>query len=188
MGENRPGKRFARRSVYIATGFALLAVIAGFGVATLTITSGAALNGGGEYHATNGITWWTETDVGVSVQPTVLPIAVSQVVGTPTVLAAAAANYGVNAPVANDVAQYWHFSEAAGATVNTELEISFTVSTGAGPTITTVTVYIETQATTPAGAITFSFYYDLGSAAAATITLNSVTEIAQQCSAVGTCP
>ena len=73
-------------------------------------------------------------------------------------------------------------------TVNTELELSFTLSTGVGPTITTVTVYVVTQAAVPGAPVTFGFYYDLGSAAAATIQLNSVTEIAQQCSAVGTCP
>jgi hypothetical protein len=174
--------------VYIATGFALLAVVAGFGMAAFTVTQGPALAGGGEYHATSAIAFWTETDVGVSVQPTVLPTLLSALVATPTVLAAAAANYGVNAPTAGDIGQFWKFTEAAGATVNTELELSFTVSTGAVPTVTTQTVYIETQAVAPAGALVFSFYYDLGSAGAGTITLNSVTEIAQQCSAVGTCP
>jgi|HubBroStandDraft_1064217.scaffolds.fasta_scaffold01074_9 hypothetical protein len=186
MGNTKPGKRFARRTVYVATGFALLAVIAGFGMAAFTVTSGPALNGGGEYHATNAIAWWAETDVGVSVQPTALPATASNVVGTPTVLAAAAANYGINVAVANDVSQFWKFTEAAGATANTELELSFSVNTAAG--ITTITSYVETQAAPPAGGATFSFYFDLGSAATATITLNSVTEIAQQCGAVGTCP
>jgi hypothetical protein len=188
MGNNEPGKRFARKSVYVATGFALLAVIAGFGMAAFTIQQGSAITGAGAYNGANPITWWTESGVGVSVQPTVLPTTLSGVVGTPTVLAAAATNYGVNTAVANDVAQIWRFTEAAGATASTELELSFTVSTGAGPTVTTVVAYVETQATPPAGGATFTFYYDLGSASAGTITLNSVTEIAQQCSAVGTCP
>lgn len=56
------------------------------------------------------------------------------------------------------------------------------------PTVTTVTVYVETQATVPATAQTFTLYYDLGSPATATITLNSVTQLGEQCSAVGTCP
>ena len=186
MGNTTTGKRIARRTVYIATGFALLAVVAGFGLAAFTVTSGPALAGGGEYHATNAIAWWTESDVGVSIQPTPLPTTASGVVGTPTVLAAAATNYGINAAVAGDVSQYWKFTEAVTATVSTELELAFTVSTGAG--VSSLTVYAETQVTIPGAAVTFSFYYDLGSAAAGTITLNSVTEIAQQCSAVGTCP
>jgi hypothetical protein len=188
MVNTNAGRSFPRRTVYVATAFALLAVVAGFGIAaSFTVTSGPALAGSGEYHATNSIAWWTESDVGVSVQPTVLPTAASATVGSPTVLVAGT-NYGVNAPVANDVSQYWRFTEATTVTINTELELSFTVSTGAGPTITTLTVYIETQAAAPGAAVVFGFYYDLGNAVTTTITLNSVTEISQQCSVVGTCP
>jgi hypothetical protein len=188
MGGTKPGKRFARRTVYVATGFALLAVVAGFGMAAFTIQQGPAINGAGIANGANAITWWTESGVGVSVQPTVLPAVVSGLVGTPTVLAAVATNYGVNAPVLNDVAQEWKFTEATGAAASTELELSFTVSTGVVPAVTTLIVYVETQAAPPAGGATFTFFYDLGSPGAGTITLNSVTEIAQQCSAVGTCP
>jgi aryl-phospho-beta-D-glucosidase BglC (GH1 family) len=188
MVNTNTGRSFPRRTVYVATAFALLAVVAGFGIAaSFTVTSGPALAGSGEYHATTSIAWWSETDVGVSVQPTALPTTASATVGSPTVLVAGT-SYGVNAAVANDVAQYWKFSEATTVSVNTELEVSFTVSTGAGPTITTLTVYIETQAVAPGAAVTFGFYYDLGNAVTTTITLNSVTEISQQCSAVGTCP
>jgi len=186
MGSTKPGKRLARRTVYVATGFALLAVIAGFGMAAFTVTSGAALNGSGEYHATNAIAWWTESDVGVSIQPTALPATASNVVGTPSLLPGVAASYGVNTAVAGDVSQFWKFTESAGATASTELELSFTVNTAAG--VTTITSYVETQAAPPGAGATFTFYFDLGSAGAGTITLNSVTEIAQQCSAVGTCP
>jgi hypothetical protein len=186
MGNTKPGKRFARRTVYVATGFALLAVIAGFGMATFTIQQGAALNGSGEYHGTGAIAWWTESDVGVSIQPTALPVTLSTVVGTPTVLAAASTSYGVNLAVANDVAQFWKFTEAVGAAASTELELSFTVNSGAG--ISTITAFVETQVAPPVGGATYAFYFDLGSASTGTITLNSVTEIAQQCTAVGTCP
>jgi hypothetical protein len=182
-------KRLSRRTVYVATAFALLAVVAGFGfAASFTVTNGPAIAGGGVYHATNSIAWWTESGAGVGIVQTPLPATLSAAVGAPTVLAGAATAYGINAVTANDAGQYWRFSEATTATVNTELELSFTVSTGAGPTVTTVTVYVETQAAAPGAAITFTLYYDLGSPAAGTITLNSVTEIAQQCSAVGTCP
>ena len=184
----KPKKSLPRRTVYVATAFALIAVVAGFGMAAFTITNGPALSGSGTYHGTAAIAWWTETDAGVGIQPAVLPATVSGVVTAPTVLAGAAANYGVNAAVANDVAQYWKFSEATTAALNTELELGFTVSTGAGPTVTTLTVFVETQAGAPGAAITFTFYYDLGSPAGGTITLNSVTEISQLCSAVGTCP
>jgi hypothetical protein len=189
MVDTKPGKRFQRRTIYMATAFTLLAVVAGFGMAaSFTVTQGPALAGSGVYHSTNSIAYWTESSVGVGVQPTVLPTTASTTVATPTVLAAAATSYGINTAVANDVGQYWRFSEAITATANTELELAFTVSTGVAPVVTTLTVFVETQATIPAVATTFTFYYDLGSPATATITLNSVTEIAQACSAVGTCP
>ena len=189
MVTTKPGKRVLRRSIYLGTAIALLALVAGFGIAaSFTVIDGPALGGGGVYHATNAIPWWTETSIGVSVQPGALPPTVSGVVGAPTVLAGAAASYAINPAVANDVGQFWKFSESAGATASTELELAFTVSTGVVPVIASFTVYVETQVAPPGAATTFTFYYDLGSAAAGTITLNSVTEIAQQCSAVGTCP
>ena len=183
------GKRFARRTVYVATAFALLAVVAGFGIAaSFTITQGPALNGGGVYHATNSIAWWTESSAGVAVIQTPVPTTLSATATAPTVLPIAASSFAVTAATANDVGQYWKFSEAAGATASTELEIAFTVSTGATPTVTTTTVFVETQATSPGAALTFTIFYDLGSPAAGTITLNSVSELSQQCSTVGTCP
>ncbi len=182
-------KRFTRRTVYVATAFTLLAVVAGFGLAaSFTVTQGPAINGGGEYHATNSIAWWTEASAGVAVIQTPVPATLSATAATPTVLAGAATSYAVLAATANDVGQYWKFTEATTATVNTELEIAFTVSTGATPVVTTSIVYVETQAAAPGAAITFTIFYDLGSPATATITLNSVSELSQQCSAVGTCP
>jgi hypothetical protein len=173
----------------LGTAFALLAIVAGFGMAaSFTVTQGPVITGSGVYHATNAITWWTDTSESVAVQPTVLPATLSANPTAPTTLAAVATSYGVNPAVQNDVGQSWKFTEATSATAATELELAFTVSTGAAPVVTTLTVYVETQATIPATATVFTFYYDLGSPAAGTITLNSVTEIAQQCSAVGTCP
>ena len=189
MTNLRPERKYQRRTIYLATAFTLLAIVAGFGMAaSFAVTQGPAIQGSGVYHATNTIAWWTDGNDGVGVQPTALPATISATAATPTVLAAAATNYGVNAAVSNDIGQYWRFTEATTATANTELEVAFTVSTGVAPVVTTVVGYIETQATIPGVATTFTFYYDLGSPATATITLNSVTEIAQQCSAVGTCP
>jgi hypothetical protein len=189
MVTNSTPKRFPRRTVYVATAFTLLAVVAGFGLAaSFTVTQGPAIAGGGEYHATNSIPWWTESSAGIAIVQTPVPATLSGVVGTPTVLAGAAASYSINAATANDVGQYWKFSEATTVTVNTELELAFTVSTGAVPAVTTVIAYVETQAAAPGAAITFTLYYDLGSPATGTITLNSVSELVQECSAVGTCP
>ncbi len=189
MATNQKEKRFPRRTVYIATAFTLLAVVAGFGLAaSFTVTNGPGINGGGNYEATNAITFWTEASAGVAIIQTPVPATLSATITAPTVLAGAATTYSVNAATANDVGQFWKFTEAGGATASTELEIAFTVSTGTGPTVTTVIAYVETQTAPPAGATTFTIFYDLGSPAGGTITLNSVSELSQQCSAVGTCP
>jgi hypothetical protein len=177
-----------RATIWAATALAMVAVVGGWAMASLTISDGANENGGGAYHGAQSLTYWTEASVGLATEPSTLPTALSTTVTAPTTLAAAAANYAINAPVAGDVSHYWKFTESAGAPTGTEVEIQFTVSTGATPTVTSVTVFIETQGTAPTGAIAFTLYYDLGNPSSGTITLNSVTQIAQQCSAVGTCP
>jgi hypothetical protein len=180
--------RVGRKMVFLATALAMAAVLGGWALAAgITITTGNAETGAGAYHATNALTYFTESAVGLGSQPAGLTT-LSAVVATPTVLAAAATTYAINAPTAGDVVHFWKFTEAAGAPASTELELEFTVSTGAGPTVTQTTVYVETQAASPGAAIVFTLNYDLGNAATASITLDSVLEVSQQCSAVGTCP
>ncbi len=188
MASTDQNRRLTRRTVWIATALAMAAVIGGWTVAaSFTVSQGTTETGGGAFHGTASLTYWTETSVGVGSEPSTLPTVISTTVGTPTVLASGT-SYAVNTPVATDVVHFWKFTEASGAPASTELELQFTVSTGATPTITQVTSYIETQATSPGTAIVFEIYYDLGSPSTGTITLNSVTEISQVCSAVGTCP
>jgi hypothetical protein len=184
-------KRYSIRNktILAETTMAVLTFVGGYALAVaLTITNGASETGGGVYHATNNLAYWTESTVGINSQPSPVPSTLSSTVGTPTVLAGAATTYAINAPGAGNVVHFFKFSEATTAPINTELEIQFTVSTGAGPTITLVTVYVETQAAAIASAITFTLNYDLGSAGAGTITLNNVMQVSQVCSAVGTCP
>ncbi len=178
-----------RRLVWGGTIVALLAISGGWVMASsFTITQGNTETGAGSYHTTSALAWWTEASVGVGTQPGTLPTALSTTAGTPTVLSAAGSNYAINTPTAGDVVHFWKFTEATSAPTSTELELQFTISTGAGPTVTQVTVYVESQATAPATAQTFVLFYDLGSPASGTITLNSVTEIGQQCASVGSCP
>jgi len=155
--------------------------------ASFAVNQGAVETGSGAYHGTAALTYWTETTAGVTTQAGT-PAVLSAIMATPTVLPAAGISYGVNAPTLNDVTHFWKFTEATTSPVSTELELEFTVSSGAVPVITLVTVYIQTQAVIPGTAVTFTLFYDLGSASSGTITLNSVTEISQQCGAVGTCP
>jgi hypothetical protein len=193
--QNEPGatarqSRVNRRTILGGTLITMLLLTGGWVMAaSFTVTVGNTENGGGTYHATSSLTYWTEASVGVATQPGTLPTALSTTLATPTVLAGAATNYAVNPPALNDLAHYWKFTEAVTAPINTELELAFTVSTGAGPTITAVTVYVETQGAAIGTPITFALYYDLGSPSSGTITLNAVTEISQQCQVAGTtCP
>jgi hypothetical protein len=186
----RTGKRYRlkRRHVLGGTAVAMLVIAGGWVMAaSFAIQQGGAENGNGTYHGTAGLAFWTESSAGVATQPGPLPAVLSSSAGGPTTLGGSAANYGVNAPTATDVAQFWRFTETAAAPINTELELQFTVSTGVVVTITQVTVYVQTQAAALGGPITFTLYYDLGSPSAGTITLNSVTEISQECPG-GTCP
>jgi hypothetical protein len=155
--------------------------------ASFAVTQGPVETGSGVYHGTSALTYWTEASAGVTTQ-TSTPTLLSTTVGTPTVLPAAGTSYALNTPTVNDITHFWKFTETTAAPVSTEVELMISVNTGAVPTVTTVVVYIETQATIPGTAQSFILYYDLGSPATATITLNSVTQVSEQCAAVGTCP
>jgi hypothetical protein len=177
-----------RRLVWVGTVVTILAISAGWlTAASLTITTGSSENGGGTYHATSSLSYWTEASVGIATEPSSLPAVLSTTSGSPTVLAGSGQNYAINTPTASDIAQFWKFTEGTSAPASTEIELQFTVSTGLTPVITQVTAYLETQATAPGTAQTFVLYFDLG-AVTSNIVLNSVTEIGQQCSSVGSCP
>jgi len=176
------------RAIYAATALALLALTVGYALAAVTVTNGSE-SGNGNYVNANALAWWTTSaanPAGVYTVPGATPAVLSTTIGTPTVLAAAGQNYGINAQTAGDVAQIFKFTEAAGAPANTEVEIQFQVSTGAGTTVTNV--YIESQAAPPGAAQTFVLYFDAGSAAGGTVTINYGEQISLQCSAVGSCP
>jgi hypothetical protein len=182
---NKP--RIAGKTVYIATILAIVTFGAGFALAAVTVTN-STLNGGGNYVNNSPITWWTTSTspAAVAAVPSPVPTVASTTVGTPTVLAATGQNYEVGSGTAGDIAQIFRMTEATSAVANTEIEIVFTLSTGAGTT--TTTVYIETQTSIPGTAQTFSFYMDAGSAASASVTINYAEQVSQQCSAVATCP
>lgn len=189
MSSSNRTSRVSRKTIWIATALAMAAVIGGWAAAaSLSITQGTTETGGGAYHGASQISYWTEASVGLAIQPTPLPGAVSTSPASPTQLAGVATNYAINTPLAGDVSHYWKFTEAAGAPATTYLELQFTVSTGGGPTVTSIIAYIWTQGSSPVSAITFAFYFDLGSPSSGTITLNSVTEITQVCAGLNVCP
>jgi hypothetical protein len=176
--------KLSGRLIVLGTIIAMVTLGIGYAIASVTITN-TSESAGGTYVGGQAITGWAlaANPTSVVTIPSGLS-AVSTTVGTPSVLAGASASYAVGTVTAGDIGQIVRFSETAGAPVSTEIEIAYTLVTGAGTTSTTA--YVETQAT--AGAYTYTFYLDAGSATSATVTITSVTEIAQECSAVGTCP
>ncbi len=180
-------EKIRNRTILVATVVTALAFVGGWAMAAIVVTNGSE-SGAGNYTSANNLAYWTQASVGLSSVPNPVPATLSQTVATPTVLAAVATSYAINAPTIGDLQHFFKFTEATGAPANTEVEIIFTISTGGGPTITTVNIFIETQAAPPGTATTFTLEYDLGNPAAGSITLNSVQQVSQQCSAVGTCP
>ena len=177
------------RTIYVATAFSLIAFVGGYALAgSLTVSSSGTESANGNYEPTGAISWWSQSSVGLSTIPSSPPTAASTTVATPTSLASASQSYMINTGSAGDLGHYFKMSESSSACASTELEIVFTVSTGASPSITTVTIYVETQSSVPASTTTFTFYYDLGSPASGSIVLNSVQQISQVCASVGTCP
>jgi hypothetical protein len=184
------GKTFRPKPRHVLGGtIVALLVLGGSWVmaASFAVTQGPGEVGSGVYHGTTALAYWTETTAGVTTQAAT-PATLSTTAASPTVLPAVGQSYAVNAPTVNDITHFWKFSEATSAPVSTEIEMEISVSTGVVPTVTTVVVYVETQATIPGTAQTFTLYYDLGSPATATITLNSVTQVSEQCASVGNCP
>ncbi|MCI4363886.1 MAG: hypothetical protein L3K13_06265 [Thermoplasmata archaeon] len=182
------GPRTSRRVVFVAASLMIGVFTVGFVIGSITITSQSE-TGNGDYTGANALNYWTETSVGLSGPPGVLPSTLSGTVGTPTVLAGASGNYGINTIVSGDTEQFFRFSETTSAPVNTEVEVIFTVNTGAGAgTNVVTTTYIETQTSAPGSTLVFTLYYDLGSAASANIILNSAQQTSVQCGSVGSCP
>jgi hypothetical protein len=131
---------------------------------------------------------WKETGAVLSVTPTPKPAALGTAAGAPTRLAAAAAGYLLDAGTAGDTALAWSFSEAVGLGTNLEIELDFTIHWTRGGTAeaSTLTVYVETQATAIGAAVVFTFYFDAG--AATGILFASEYALSQSCATVGACP
>ncbi len=177
-----------RRLAWGGTAVALLLLGGAWTVAaSLSVAPGATEVGGGAFHSTQDLTYFAEADAGVTTVSNPSVAVLSPAVATPTVLAGASASYGVNALTMSDPAQFWVFTESTAAPVNTEVELQFWVSTGAGPTVAHLALYVETQATAPGSPLTFTLFYDLGNPGSGSIALDSVFELSQACPSVGSC-
>jgi hypothetical protein len=128
----------------------------------------------------------------VGSEPGTIPVPVpgtwSGAVATPTRLPRAAAAFGINPSTSGDLALLWFFNETTGIAPLTEIELTFHIQSTVGTvtSLVTVTAYIETQRRALFGPLAFTVYWDAG--APTGVTFNNQLEVAQVCSAVGTCP
>jgi hypothetical protein len=184
-------RRISSRIIYIAVIASVVTFLAGYAIAGLTVTN-SSQSGNGNYVGAGNIPWWSDANTpaaAVKVIPSSGTSAVSVVQGTNTLLPSSATSYTVGTVTAGDIAEVLVFSELSSASLSTFFEVVFTLSTGAGPTVTTTTAYLETQATAPGGTILFTFYLDAGSASSSSVTINSVQQISQLCgSTAASCP
>jgi hypothetical protein len=180
-----------QRKIRLAYVCVAVALAFGAGLATavgLTVTAGPAENGGGSQHPGVWLPYWEQFGAVDNLTiPAAPPALISTTDATPTVLPSANTAYRLDAATAGHTALVWVFNETDnGFNANRELMLTFTISTGAGPAITSITAYIETQAAGPGSAWKFTFYWDSGSAGA--IALNSEEEVSELCSGgAGTC-
>ena len=188
MSERTDGR--PRRSAPL---FALVAVLVlvvpGFVLGSaLTVTRGSAEHGNGLYVlGTNIGTWWTALRVTPNVAPSPTPPLASLAIGSPTVLPNATAQFLVDGGGSGTTDILWQFSETINAPLNAEIEISLNASVGSAAPIH-VTVYFQTQSTTPTARIVFNLYFSVSSTLPSTFEIQDVAAVSTLCPVVGTCP
>ncbi|HLM91829.1 MAG TPA: hypothetical protein VK424_07270 [Thermoplasmata archaeon] len=172
----------------VTAGVALLVLVSGFAAAASFHVGLSPENLGAESSKTGFLTHWQFVGAARGTTPAPVPRVWSAAVATPTRLPRASGTALVRAGVTGHTAASWTFNETVGIGVSTEIVIEYTVNyvVGGIPHTAAGSVFVETQRRAPAGPLTFTVYWDSGTAAAVTIV--SLLEVSQLCSAVGVCP
>jgi len=174
---------------FLTVGAAALVIIIATlsGAAPIKITSSKETASGSRDSATF-LLHWQQTGQLEGAVPARVPVLLSGTPATPTVLPGVNQREMMNPGTAGHTALEWTFEETVGIPTSTEIEIQFTVHYTVGTTTTTfsTTVYLETQAAAIVRTLTYTMYFDAGTAA--TVDFASGFEVAQVCTAVGTCP
>lgn len=156
--------------------------------APTVISAGGSENGAGAYGGQSALAYWTWQSSGFRSMPGGLAL-LSTTVGTPTLLPRVATGttmYRINAATAGQSAVLWSFSMTTAAPLSTEIELRFVAGTSGSPTH--ITAYVETPNPGAGAAITFSFYFDAGTAPANGFTVETAQAVALACPTVGNCP
>jgi hypothetical protein len=157
----------------------------GVGAFALHANSGSA---SGVQNPAAALTHFQETGVLASATPTPVPVVLSLVGTLPTRLPGVATTFLLNTGVGGHQAVEWTFSESVGILTSQEIELRFSIQydVGALAQTATVTAFVETQLGALVGALVFTLYWDSGATTGDTFV--SESEIAEACTAIGTCP
>jgi hypothetical protein len=154
--------------------------------AATTLLLGPSEQGQGAYESEQTPTYWGWVATVIQAIPAVVPSAASTNVGAPTVLPRPGSSYVIDPSTAGDPAVVWQFLEGPTTPPSTELEVRFVATLGQ-PTII-ITVYLETQTVIPPRTPGYDLYWDAGTFAPATITVDAMRVTVLACSSLGTCP
>jgi hypothetical protein len=167
-----------------AAAFLALGGVAGLGFQVTHSTETLA----GAQAPTNFLVHWQQVASESGHTPAGRLRAWSGVAGAPTRLPLGPTPFRIDRAVAGHPALVWVFNETVGIATSAEIEINFGIHymIGLVSHFASITVYIETQRTAPAGTISFIVYWDSGRAAG--VSFVDQREVAQVCPAVGTCP
>lgn len=173
-------KRVHGRAIYLATIVAIFGMVGGFALASIALST-TNQNAEGNFvssaGAVTGLTY-TSTVLGATASPA--PSASTGSAATPQALVAGANAFCANTCTASNYAEIVTYTFTTSLTGSVQITIQVSTSAGTG----TATLFLA-QANTPTSG-TISMTWDLGSAS---VTLNSVTLTAQQCTgAAGACP
>jgi hypothetical protein len=170
------------RVVYVITGVAAIAFIAGLVVAAVSGISPtvSTQNSNENIVNTSPISWLALGNPGLKLVPSPIPSAASATVGTPSVVSNGTSLALGSVTAGAEAESFTLTFTSAPASTEVVWQLWFN-----GSGVTTITVYLETPASAFSGSVTF--FYQLAPAGG-TFVLNQVTSVAQQCTTVGNCP
>lgn len=167
-----------RKLVYTATAAAVIALVAGFALAAITLNN-ATQSGGGTYvNASGQVAGITYSTTLLSATPNPAPSASTGTGAAPQALAAGANAFCANVCTSGDLSETTTYNVAPAFAGSIMITMTVTATAGGG----TTTLYLKAAA----GATSIVVTWDMGTGGA---TISAVTVTDQACTgAGGTCP
>ena len=172
-------RRISEKAVYVATILAMLGLVGGYALATISVTA-STQNGIANYVSAGGsITGFTYSSTQLKAVGTPAPSASTGTATAPQSLIAVLDAYCANTCTTGDLAEIVTYSFTTSFSGAVQIALQVTASSGGG----SATIYLAQATIAVTGSITIT--WDLG---ATTSTITSVSATAQQCSSSTTCP